>query len=53
MAKAVQQFTLGIDVSKHELIIHGWESGEYTTLSNEPDAIRSWLSSLVVENKGG
>jgi transposase len=47
VAKAVQQITLGIDVSKHELIIHGWESGEYTTLSNEPDAIRSWLSSLV------
>ncbi len=46
MAKAVLQITLGIDVAKDELVIHCWESGDYTSLSNQPEAVRSWLRSL-------
>lgn len=46
MAKAVQQITLGIDVSKDELVVHCRESGDDTSLSNQADAIGAWLTSL-------
>ena len=46
MAKAVSEITLGIDVSKQELVIHCWESGECWTINNEAVAIQSWLSEL-------
>lgn len=44
MAKPVSQITLGIDVSKDELIARNWSAPEaIITLKNEPGAIRSWL----------
>lgn len=46
VAKAVRQITLGIDVAKDQLVIYCWDTGEYTTLSNDPDAIRAWLQGL-------
>ncbi len=47
MAKVVSLITLGIDVSKAELVIADQDSGELTTLVNDPAAIRSWLSTLA------
>lgn len=47
MAKAVTQITLGIDVSKHELVVHCWETGEYLSLSNDADSIGRWLKNLT------
>lgn len=46
MAKAVSEITLGIDVAKHELVIHCWESGNTLTVRNEASAIQGWLSGL-------
>jgi transposase len=46
VAKAVSEITLGIDVSKHELVIHHWERGDTFTLSNDAGTIQHWLSGL-------
>lgn len=46
MAKPVSQITLGIDVAKDELVIADWDTGEVTTLINQPTPIRRWLASL-------
>lgn len=46
MAKEVTEITLGIDVSKAELIICDWDSGEIITLENQADEIKTWLESL-------
>ncbi len=46
MAKTTRQITLGIDVAKDELVIYCRDSGQYSTLSNTADAIRSWLHRL-------
>lgn len=47
MAKPVIQITLGIDVSKDELVVCDWsEPDAVITLSNESKAIGSWLQSL-------
>lgn len=46
MAKPVTQITLGIDVSKDELVIHHWQNDQRFTLSNQPGAINEWLSQL-------
>lgn len=46
MAKAVSEITLGIDVAKHELLVHCWEDGHTVTLGNDPRAIRHWLQTL-------
>lgn len=46
MAKAVRQITLGIDVSKDELVVHCWDTGEYVTLSNDAGSIGRWLQGL-------
>ena len=43
MAKPVSQITLGIDVAKDELVIADWDTGEVTTLINEPLAIKRWI----------
>ncbi len=47
MAKAVSEITLGIDVSKDDLVIHRWDSGECVTLSNDRNAIIAWLTDLA------
>jgi transposase len=46
VAKAVTEITLGIDVSKAELVICDWDSGEITTLENQAGQIKTWLRSL-------
>jgi len=46
MAKPVSQITLGIDVAKDELVIADWDTGEITTLINQPSEIQAWLGSL-------
>jgi transposase len=46
VAKRVTEITLGIDVSKAELIICDWDSGEIITLENQADEIKTWLESL-------
>lgn len=46
MANQVEQITLGIDVSKDELVVYNWNTEELSTLSNDPAAIKSWLRAL-------
>ena len=46
MAIAVSKITLGIDVSKDELVIFNWDTEERTTLENQPADIKAWLKSL-------
>ncbi len=46
MAKAVSEITLGIDVSKDELVICHWDTGHFTRLINQPAEIQAWLGTL-------
>ena len=46
MSKLVKQITLGIDVSKDELVICDWDTEELTVLENQDNTIKSWLKSL-------
>ena len=46
MSKLVSQITLGIDVSKDELVICDWDTEEITTLENKDSTIKGWLKSL-------
>lgn len=46
MAKPVTQITLGIDVSKDELVIHHWQNDRCQTINNQASAIRKWLKQL-------
>ena len=46
MANTVTQITLGVDVSKDELVIHHREDDTTCTLKNDRDSIRHWLSRL-------
>ncbi len=46
MSKLVSQITLGIDVSKDELVICDWDTEELTVLENQDNTIKSWLKSL-------
>ncbi len=46
MAKAVCKITLGIDVSKDELLICAWHSEQITRLVNEVAAIEHYLDGL-------
>jgi transposase len=46
VSKLVSQITLGIDVSKAELVICDWESKEISTLENQSSVIKAWLKSL-------
>jgi len=41
------QITLGIDVSKGELVSFCWESEERAEITNQPQAINTWLKSLM------
>ena len=46
MSKLVSQITLGIDVSKEELVICDWDTKAISTLENQASAIKVWLKSL-------
>ena len=46
MAKAVCEITLGIDVSKDELVICNWDTEQITWLANRPGEIKAWLGML-------
>ncbi len=46
MANTVTQITLGVDVSKAELVIHHREGDTQHTVSNHRDNIRAWLKGL-------
>ena len=46
MAKAVSEITLGVDVSKDELVICDWDTQQLTRLANQPDQIKAWLGTL-------
>ena len=46
MAKQVEQITLGIDVSKDELVIYNWNTEERSTVGNDPAVIKAWLRAL-------
>lgn len=46
MANTVTQITLGVDVSKAELVIHHREDDITCNLSNDRDSIRAWLLRL-------
>jgi len=46
VAKAVSEITLGIDVSKQELVICDWDTERLTRLVNETAEIKAWLGSL-------
>ena len=43
MSKLVSQITLGIDVSKDELVICDWETEAISMLENQASAIKAWL----------
>jgi transposase len=46
VAKLVSQITLGIDVSKDELVIAEWDTDQLTRLANQRSDIRAWLKAL-------
>ncbi len=46
MSKLVSQITLGVDVSKDELVICAWDTAELTMLPNQGSTIKAWLKSL-------
>ena len=46
MAKLIKKITLGIDVSKDELVICDWDTEEITRLPNQGSPIKAWLKSL-------
>ena len=46
MAKLVSEITLGIDVSKDELVICDWDTENITRLTNHPAEIKAWLGQL-------
>ncbi len=46
MSKLVSQITLGVDVSKDELVICAWDTEELTLLPNQGSTIKAWLKSL-------
>jgi transposase len=46
VSKLVSKITLGIDVSKDELVICDWDTEELTLLENQRSSIKSWLKSL-------
>jgi transposase len=46
VSKLVSQITLGIDVSKAELVICDWDTQAISTLENQASVIKAWLKSL-------
>lgn len=47
MAKPVTPITLGIDVAQDQLVICHWNSQQITSISNHPEDIKTWLSTLT------
>lgn len=47
MAKRVDEIILGVDVSKQELEIYCWGSGQRRQVANNTGAIQAWLRSLT------
>lgn len=43
MAKQVKEITLGVDVSKDELVVYDWNSAVLSKLANQATAIKKWL----------
>ena len=46
MAMRLSESTLGIDVSKAELVICDWQSGQFARIDNQQAAISAWLDTL-------
>lgn len=46
MAKRVDEIILGVDVSKRELEVYCWGSGQRQRIANDTGAIRLWLRGL-------
>lgn len=46
MTNQLEKITLGIDVSKAELVIFHWQTESCSRLDNEPAAIEAWLDAL-------
>jgi len=46
VAKEVTEITLGIDVSKAELVICDWDTEEITRLENQAGQIKTWFESF-------
>lgn len=46
MAKLVSEITLGIDVSKDELVICDWNTEQITRLANDSADIKAWVGAL-------
>ena len=46
MTKAVTEITLGVDVSKDELVICDWDTEDIITLENKDSAIKDWFEAL-------
>jgi transposase len=46
VAKLVSEITLGIDVSKDELVICDWDTEDITRLANDSTEIKTWLGAL-------
>ena len=47
VANTVTEITLGIDVSKAELVICDWDSGEIIKLENEGSIIKAAFTNLI------
>lgn len=43
MAKQLEEITLGVDVSKDELVVYNWNSETLSRLANQPATIKKWL----------
>jgi transposase len=46
VANHVEQITLGVDVSKGELVVYNWNSEKLSKLANQRAAIKAWLIAL-------
>jgi len=46
VAKQVKEITLGIDVSKDELVVCDWDTEDIITLENKASTIKDWLKTL-------
>lgn len=46
MANQVEEITLGVDVSKDELVVYNWNTEELSKLPNQGAAIKAWLIAL-------
>jgi transposase len=47
VAKRVSKITLGIDVSKDQLVIYRWDTEEHQSLANQAEVIKAWLTAVA------